>query len=83
MREWATDATCGSGAVSCQLKAKTGTDPDLPTYASSPEWMNRSSSRARETAGRYATTDPGWARTFVRAQPNLSPLSKREATKHF
>ena len=30
----------------------------------------------------YAYTDPKWVIHFVKAHPNLSPLSKREALKH-
>jgi 3-methyladenine DNA glycosylase AlkD len=30
----------------------------------------------------HARTDPEWVRAFVAAHPRLSPLSRREATRH-
>jgi 3-methyladenine DNA glycosylase AlkD len=36
----------------------------------------------RHIGREYAKTDPSWVPEFVRTHPNLSPLSRREATKH-
>ena len=30
----------------------------------------------------YARTDPDWVRAFVAGRPEMSALSRREATKH-
>ena len=60
-----------------------------PTSSCSPTWCwptppTRTSSSGRRSAGRCATTPaprPTGCAAFVRAHP-LSPLSRREATKH-
>ena len=71
-------------AIICQLGAKTKTDLALladaiTTNADDREFFIR---KAIGWALRdYAYTDPDWVRTFVEHH-RLSPLSRREATKH-
>ncbi len=73
-------------AIICQLGHKSETDPGLLTACTEsnlgdPEFFVR---KAIGWALReYARSEPEWVRVFVLAhQTDMSPLSRREATKH-
>jgi 3-methyladenine DNA glycosylase AlkD len=86
IREWAVDPDrwLRRSAVICQIGLKDATDLDLLVDAivaniADPDFFLR---KAIGWALReYAKTDPDWVRTFVDTH-ELSPLSRREATKH-
>ena len=87
LRRWSTDPDfwIRRAAITSQLGAKSGTDPDLlaaviePNLAD-PEFFVR---KAIGWALRdYAATDPGWVRNFAaRHGGAMSPLSRREALR--
>ena len=87
MRSWSRDADRWKRRTSiiCQLGAKQGTDVELlsdtvEANIADPDFFLR---KAIGWALRqFAKTEPGWVRGFVDAHPGLSPLSRREATKH-
>jgi len=87
MRGWATDSDLWMRrtAIICQLGSKEATDTKLLTFCveantAHPDFFIR---KAIGWALRqYARTAPDWVRAFVDTHPDLSPLSKREATKH-
>jgi 3-methyladenine DNA glycosylase AlkD len=87
MRAWATDADRWKRRTSviCQVTAKANTDTDLLTHCvestqDDPDFFLR---KGIGWALRdYARTAPDWVRDFVATHPRLSPLSRREATKH-
>jgi len=87
VRRWAqdTDRWLRRTAVICQLGSKAHTDTELLTYAiestvDDPDFFLR---KAIGWALReHAKTDPDWVLRFVGEHPGLSPLSRREATKH-
>ncbi|HEX3591942.1 MAG TPA: DNA alkylation repair protein [Pseudonocardiaceae bacterium] len=87
VRGWATDHDLWlrRTSVICQLKAKADTDLDLLTY-SIESTLDDKDFFLRKGIGwalrQYARTDPDWVREFVRTHPGLSPLSRREATRH-
>jgi 3-methyladenine DNA glycosylase AlkD len=88
--------SCASGAgtpdrwkrrasIICQLGSKGGTDVELLAHCieanlDDPDFFLRKGIgwALRE----FAKTEPGWVRAFIDAHPDLSPLSRREATKH-
>jgi 3-methyladenine DNA glycosylase AlkD len=71
-------------AIICQVGAKAKTDRALLADAITANLGDRDFF-IRKAIGwalrDYAYTDPAWVRAFVDSQP-LSPLSRREATKH-
>jgi 3-methyladenine DNA glycosylase AlkD len=71
-------------AIICQLGAGSNTDRALLVEAITANTADRDFF-IRKAIGwalrDYARTDPEWVRAFVEAHP-LSPLSRREATKH-
>lgn len=87
LRGWATDPDrwLRRTAVICQLKATTDTDLDLLTHSIEATIADQDFF-LRKGIGwalrQYARTDPDWVRDFVHTHPDLSPLSRREATKH-
>lgn len=84
---WATDADLWKRrtAIICQLGAKEDTDTDLLTACVEAN-LDHDDFFVRKGIGwalrQFARTEPGWVRAFVEAHPGLSPLSRREATKH-
>jgi 3-methyladenine DNA glycosylase AlkD len=87
MREWSRDADRWKrrASIICQLGAKRSTDVGLLTHCieanvDDPDFFVRKGIgwALRE----FAKTEPEWVRAFVDADPRLSPLSRREATKH-
>jgi len=87
LRRWATDADLWRRRTSiiCQLGFKEDTDTDLLTYAIEANVGDRDFF-IRKGIGwalrQFARTEPSWVRAFVDAHPALSPLSRKEATKH-
>jgi 3-methyladenine DNA glycosylase AlkD len=70
--------------VICQIKAKA--DTDLTLLADCVEAnVDDQDFFLRKGIGRalreYGKTDPAWVREFVAVHPELSPLSRREATR--
>jgi 3-methyladenine DNA glycosylase AlkD len=86
IRRWATeeDRWRRRSAVIVQNGARASTDTRLLTHAIEANTDDRDFF-IRKGIGwalrEYAKTDPEWVRTFV-AEHDLSPLSRREATKH-
>jgi 3-methyladenine DNA glycosylase AlkD len=87
MLAWAHDENLWKrrASIICQVSAKHDTDTDLLTACIEANIADRDFF-LRKAAGwalrAHAKTDPGWVRDFVDRHPNLSPLSRREATKH-
>jgi len=87
MRRWATDPDLWRRRTSiiCQLGAKEDTDTDLLTYSIEANIGDRDFF-IRKAIGwalrQFARTEPAWVRTFIDAHMALSPLSRKEATKH-
>lgn len=87
VRGWITskDMWLRRSSIICQLGAKDAVDVGLLTdaveaNAGDPDFFIR---KAIGWALRqHARLDPGWVRTFVDDHPQLSGLSRREATKH-
>jgi 3-methyladenine DNA glycosylase AlkD len=87
MRAWAHDQDRWKRRTSiiCQVGAKRDTDTDLLTacieanIADQDFFLRKAIGWALRA---HAKTDPGWVRAFVDTHPGLSPLSRREATKH-
>jgi 3-methyladenine DNA glycosylase AlkD len=87
MREWAhgDDMWKRRSAILCQLNAKAATDlPFLyaciaPSIASKEFFLRKAIGWALR---QYARTDAAEVARYVRAHPELSPLSQREALKH-
>ncbi|HVV18541.1 MAG TPA: DNA alkylation repair protein, partial [Pseudonocardiaceae bacterium] len=71
-------------SIICQIKAKADTDLDLLTAAVEAN-ATESDFFLRKGIGwalrEYGKTDPAWVADFVDAHPDLSPLSRREATR--
>ncbi|HET9141374.1 DNA alkylation repair protein [Actinophytocola sp.] len=72
-------------SIICQLSAKGGTDTALLTHCieaniADPDFFLRKG--IGWALRQFAKTEPGWVAAFVDAHPDLSPLSRREATKH-
>ncbi|MGH3762414.1 DNA alkylation repair protein [Actinophytocola sp.] len=84
---WATDADLWRRRTSiiCQLGSKEDTDTKLLTHSIEANLGDREFF-IRKGIGwalrQFARTEPAWVRAFVDAHPALSPLSRREATKH-
>jgi 3-methyladenine DNA glycosylase AlkD len=87
MHKWSrdTDRWKRRTSIICQLGSKQVTDVDLLTHSieaniDDPDFFLRKGIgwALRE----FAKTEPGWVQTFVDTHPGLSPLSRREATKH-
>lgn len=87
MRAWSRDPDRWKRRTSiiCQLGSKADTDVELlaeciEANLHDPDFFLRKGIgwALRE----FAKTEPGWVRAFVEAHPDLSPLSRREATKH-
>jgi 3-methyladenine DNA glycosylase AlkD len=87
MRRWATDPDLWRRRTSiiCQLSSKDDTDTDLLTFCVEANIGDRDFF-IRKGIGwalrQFARTEPAWVRTFVDTHPALSPLSRKEATKH-
>ena len=87
MRRWATDPDLWKRRTSviCQLGSKEDTDTELLTFAIEAN-LGDGDFFIRKGIGwalrQFARTEPGWVRAFVASHPGLSPLSRREATKH-
>ncbi|GAB3449967.1 DNA alkylation repair protein [Actinophytocola sediminis] len=87
LRRWATDPDLWKRRTSiiCQLAAKEDTDTDL-LAASIEANLDDRDFFIRKGIGwalrQFARTEPVWVRAFVDTHPGLSPLSRREATKH-
>lgn len=87
LRGWATDSDLWKRRTSiiCQLGSKEATDTALLTDCVDANVADRDFF-IRKAIGwalrQYARTAPDWVRAFVDAHPELSPLSRREATKH-
>ncbi len=87
LRRWATDTDLWRRRTSiiCQLGFKEDTDTDLLTRAIEANVGDRDFF-IRKGIGwalrQFARTEPAWVRAFVDAHPALSPLSRKEATKH-
>jgi 3-methyladenine DNA glycosylase AlkD len=88
VRQWMTDADLWRRRTSIlvQVLAKSATDTELLTDAIRANLDDRDFF-IRKAIGwalrDYAKTDPFWVRAFVDAHADrLSPLSRREATKH-
>jgi 3-methyladenine DNA glycosylase AlkD len=87
LRTWATDGDLWRRRTSiiCQLGSKEDTDTELLTYAIEANAGDRDFF-IRKGIGwalrQFARTEPTWVRAFVDAHPALSPLSRKEATKH-
>lgn len=86
LRTWTVDPDRWKRRTSiiCQIKAKTDTDLDLLTAAVEAN-ATESDFFLRKGIGwalrEYGKTDPTWVADFVDAHPDLSPLSRREATR--
>lgn len=86
IRSWAVDRDLWKRrtAVICQIKAKHDTDLDLLS-ACVEATMDEPDFFLRKGIGwalrEYGRTDPDWVLDFVTAHPELSPLSRREATR--
>jgi len=87
LRRWSVhdDLWLRRTAILGQLGSGTATDRDLLVDVIAPNlerpefWLRKAIGWAlREVAHR----DPDWVRGYVDATPTLSPLSRREATKH-
>jgi 3-methyladenine DNA glycosylase AlkD len=87
LRQWATDPDLWRRRTSiiCQLGSKEDTDTGLLTYCVEANIGDRDFF-IRKGIGwalrQFARTEPAWVRTFVDTHPALSPLSRKEATKH-
>ena len=88
IRQWAVDPDrwLRRSSIICQLGFAGRTDLDLLTEVIVANLADREFF-VRKAIGwalrQYARTDPAWVRAFVLAhEASLSPLSRREATKH-
>jgi 3-methyladenine DNA glycosylase AlkD len=87
MLAWSTDPDRWKRRTSviCQLKAKADTDTGLLASCIEAN-LDDQDFFLRKGIGwalrQHAKTDPAWVLGFVHTHPNLSPLSRREATKH-
>lgn len=87
LHRWATDPDPWKRrtAIISQLHAKEDTDTTLLTDTIEPNLADRDFF-IRKAIGwalrQFARTEPGWVRSFVDTHPDLSPLSRKEATKH-
>jgi 3-methyladenine DNA glycosylase AlkD len=87
MRAWSTDEDPWRRRTSiiCQVGAKLDTDTELLAEAMEANIADKDFF-LRKGIGwalrQHSKVDPGWVRAFVDTHPNLSPLSRREATKY-
>ena len=87
LREWAKDDNIWKRrtAILAQLRAKRATDTKLLADLIGPS-IGESEFFLRKGIGwalrEYSKTDPDWVLAFVKAHPELSDLSRREALKH-
>jgi 3-methyladenine DNA glycosylase AlkD len=87
MRAWSTDEDPWRRRTSiiCQVGAKLDTDTELlaetieANIADKDFFLRKGIGWALR---QHSKVDPGWVRAFVDAHPDLSPLSRREATKY-
>lgn len=89
LREWSVHPNFWfrRAAIIAQLPAKAATDTHLLSDVMAPNLADREFF-IRKAIGwalrQYARTDPDWVRAFVAEhESRLSPLSRREALKHF
>lgn len=72
-------------SIICQVGAKLDTDTDLLTETIEAN-VDERDFFLRKGIGwalrDYSKVEPGWVRAFVEAHPDLSPLSRKEATKY-
>jgi 3-methyladenine DNA glycosylase AlkD len=87
MRAWSRDPDRWKRRTSiiCQLGSKQDTDTELLCDAieaniDDPDFFLRKG--IGWALRQFAKSEPAWVRAFVDAHPGLSPLSRREATKH-
>jgi 3-methyladenine DNA glycosylase AlkD len=87
MYAWSTDEDPWRRRTSiiCQVGAKLDTDTELLAEAIEANIADKDFF-LRKGIGwalrQHSKVDPGWVRAFVDTHPNLSPLSRREATKY-
>lgn len=87
LRAWAVDADRWKRRTSviCQVGAKTATDTALLSHCIEANIADRDFF-LRKAIGwalrDFSKVDPGWVAAFVSAHPDLSPLSRREASKY-
>lgn len=87
MRAWAEDGDLWKrrSAILSQLKRREQTDTELLEACILPS-IERPEFWLRKAIGwvlrQYARTDPDWVVAFVADHPEMSGLSRREATKH-
>lgn len=87
LRGWAVDDDrwLRRTAVIAQLGSGAATDLDLLRHAVEAT-IDDPDLFLRKAIGwalrRHSRVDPGWVRRFVDTHPRLSPLSRREATRH-
>ncbi|RSM86002.1 DNA alkylation repair protein [Kibdelosporangium aridum] len=87
MRAWATDEDLWRRRTSiiCQVGAKTEVDTELLAEAIEANIHDRDFF-LRKGIGwalrQHSKVDAAWVRTFVSTHPDLSPLSRKEATKY-
>ena len=87
LRAWARDDNIWKrrAAILAQLKSKCATDTKLLADVIRPS-IGESEFFLRKGIGwalrEYSKTDPAWVLAFVRAHPELSDLSRREALTH-
>jgi 3-methyladenine DNA glycosylase AlkD len=87
MRAWSRDPDLWRRRTSviCQVGSKQDTDTELlaecilATISDRDFFLRKAIGWALR---QHAKVDPAWVRAFVDAHPELSPLSRREATKH-
>jgi 3-methyladenine DNA glycosylase AlkD len=86
IRAWSVDADLWKrrASVICQIKATTDTDVDLLADCVEAN-LDERDFFLRKAIGwalrEHGRTDPRWVLNFVTAHPELSPLSRREATR--
>ncbi|MGI9031738.1 MAG: DNA alkylation repair protein [Ilumatobacteraceae bacterium] len=87
IRSWASDPDrwVRRTSIICQLGSKDRTDTELLAAAIEASSTD-SDFFLRKGIGwalrQHAHTDPGWVSAFLANHPELSPLSRREASKH-
>ena len=87
LRRWAADDDLWlrRTAILSQLPAKAATDQELLSDCLAPS-VTRPEFFLRKAIGwalrEYSRTDPAWVRNYVTGHPELSPLSRREATRN-
>ena len=87
IESWTTDPSRWTrrASIICQLGSKGRTDTDLLATAIEAS-ISESDFFLRKGIGwalrQHAYTDPAWVSAFIDSHPDLSPLSRREGSKH-